>query len=253
MKSCDFTRRTGFTLIELLLSVSILAILASLLLPAIVQTRAMTRRAVCQGNLRQWALGMSMYADVHHGRLPYRGQGIQPTSRLDGLNDWFNAIPQFLESAPYIDLVRAGSRPKPHDGSVWMCPDALEIEELASGDLAESTIAQTNPGTFFAYGMNMALSTPFMRRPPDHVERVGPKQSMVVMADGYGPFCAVLPSREDYTPAARHVGNTVNIAFLDGRVEAYAGEDVGCRVGDPQRPDVRWFPPNSAWPGPAGK
>ena len=106
-----------------------------------------------------------------------------------------------------------------------------------------------DPSTFFAYGMNMALSTPYMGR-PDRIDRVGPLQTMVFMSDGLGPYCSVIPSKYDYTPVARHIGNTVNIAFLDGRVESYAGYDVGCGVGDPQRPDIRWFPPNSTWPGP---
>jgi hypothetical protein len=42
----------------------------------------------------------------------------------------------------------------------------------------------------------------------------------------------------------------VNVAFLDGRVESYADEDVGGRIGDLQRDDIRWYPPNSKWPGP---
>jgi prepilin-type processing-associated H-X9-DG protein len=99
--------------------------------------------------------------------------------------------------------------------------------------------------------MNMALSAPYAQRPPDHVDRVGPKQSMVFMADGYGPFCSVLPSKHDYTPVARHLAKTVNIAFLDGHVEAFSGDEVGVRIGDPKRPDIRWYPPNSVWPGPA--
>jgi prepilin-type processing-associated H-X9-DG protein len=131
-----------------------------------------------------------------------------------------------------------------------MCPEALSVDELPGDELSPNTRAQWNRSAFFSYGMNMALSTPYMGRPPDHVDRVGPKQSMVFMADGYGPFCAVLPSRDDYTPVARHVGNTVNIAFLDGHVESLAGNEVGCRIGDPDRPDVRWFPENSKWPGP---
>ena len=70
------------------------------------------------------------------------------------------------------------------------------------------------------------------------------------MADGLGPYCSTIPSTKDYSPIARHIGGTVNIAFLDGRVEAFLGEDVGCGVGDPQRDDIRWNPPNSKWPGP---
>src|SRR5262245_44484349 len=228
--------RHGFTLIELLVTVSIIALLAAILLPAVMQSRAAARRTVCQSNLRQWALAVRMYADVHHGRLPYRGQGIQPTTRLDSMEDWFNAIPQFMENPPYVDLVRTKNRPKVGDAGVWVCPDAEPIDY------------PTQP-TFFAYGMNMALSAPFNGR-PDNINKVGPLQTMVYLADALGPWCSVLPSKEDYSPVARHVGETVNIAFLDGRAESYLGDDVGCGIGDPQRPDIRWFPPSTAWQGP---
>jgi prepilin-type processing-associated H-X9-DG protein len=97
--------------------------------------------------------------------------------------------------------------------------------------------------------MNMALSTWLAPR-PDHIEKVGPKQTMVFMADSLGPYCSTIPSTQAYSPIARHVGNTVNIAFLDGRVQSYSGDDVGCGIGDPERPDIRWYPPNSAWRAP---
>ena len=101
-------RRVGFTLIELLVAVSIIALLVALLVPAVMQARAAARRTTCQSNLRQWALAVQMYTEAHHGRLPYRGQGIQPTTRLDGTDDWINALPPFMETSPYVDLVRAG-------------------------------------------------------------------------------------------------------------------------------------------------
>src|SRR5690349_18907411 len=107
----------AFTLVELLVSVSIVAILGALLLPAMIQARATTRRAACQSNLRQWALAAAMYADAHNGRLPYRGQGIQPTSRFDVTGEWFNALPQFLEGAPLIVLIRSGKTPRAGESS----------------------------------------------------------------------------------------------------------------------------------------
>jgi prepilin-type processing-associated H-X9-DG protein len=219
-----------------MLSIAIIGLLVALVWPALGQARAAARRTICQSNLRQWALAAQLYADIHDGRLPYRGQGIQPTARLDTMNDWFNALPPHLESAAYIDFVRANARPKAGDPSVWVCPEAERIEY------------PTQP-TFFAYAMNMALSAPVNRR-PDNMKKVGPLQTMVFMADSLGPYCSTLPSTEDYTPVARHVGDTVNIAFLDGRVESYPGEEIGCRIGDPKRPDIRWYPPNTNWPGP---
>lgn len=233
--------RHGFTLTELLVAVSVIGILVALVLPAVQLARATARRSMCQSNLRQWTFAALLYADNHKGQLPYRGQGIQPTSRLDAPDDWLNALPPVMDETPYIEYVRAGSRPQPGSGSVWMCPEAVPLDPIPGKPF--------DPLTFFAYGMNMALSTPYQGR-PDNVEKVGPKQTMVFMADGLGAYCSVIPHREKYSPVARHVGNTVNIAFLDGHVAAFDGEEVGCGIGDPERPDIRWFPPSSTWPGP---
>jgi len=51
----------AFTLIELLVVIAIIAILAALLLPALSKAKSAADSATCKNNLRQWALGLSMY------------------------------------------------------------------------------------------------------------------------------------------------------------------------------------------------
>src|SRR5438552_4984423 len=60
----------GFTLLELLCVIAIIAILASLLLPALGQGSARAKRIQCLNNLRQTGLAFHMFAHDHNGAFP---------------------------------------------------------------------------------------------------------------------------------------------------------------------------------------
>jgi len=62
--------RRGFTLIDLLVSIFVIAILISLMLPSLSKVTESARRVACQSNVRQMGLGIVMYADDWKGHLP---------------------------------------------------------------------------------------------------------------------------------------------------------------------------------------
>jgi len=61
----------GFTLIELLVVMAILALLASLLLPALRRARESGRATACLSNLRQAGLALQLYLQDNKNRLPF--------------------------------------------------------------------------------------------------------------------------------------------------------------------------------------
>src|SRR5262245_44267390 len=76
-QSCNAPRRKGaFTLIELLVVIAVIAILASLLLPALAKAKGKAYRAQCLSNQRQLAFTYHMYADDNGSRLPDNGYQI---------------------------------------------------------------------------------------------------------------------------------------------------------------------------------
>lgn len=84
----------GFTLIELLVVVSIIALLVSILMPALERARKQARQVVCMARLRSLSQAAMLYAIDNEDKLPLVGQ------RNHRGNLYNNAYPY----APYWDM-----------------------------------------------------------------------------------------------------------------------------------------------------
>jgi prepilin-type N-terminal cleavage/methylation domain-containing protein len=215
--------RCAFTLIELLVVVSIIAVLAALLLPALAAAKEKARATQCVSNLSQWGLAFRMYANDYSDYLPRRGQGIQPLFQIDRTEDWFNNLPPYFALPAFGQMASNNAAPTAHSPSVFVCPSANDPG-----------------GTYFLpYGMNMNLCPWNLPVATKYTEVPWP-DSVVAMADAPGPYASTYPSPQPYGCVARHASR-INLLFLAGEVKGFAGSYAGCGVGDPGHPDLRWL------------
>ncbi len=70
-------RRHGFTLIELLVVISIIALLVSILLPALGNARDAAKNMLCLSNMRQIGIAATGY-ELDNGRLPVHVEEMRP-------------------------------------------------------------------------------------------------------------------------------------------------------------------------------
>jgi prepilin-type N-terminal cleavage/methylation domain-containing protein len=98
----------GFTLIELLVVVAIIAILASLLLPALSRGKESARRVVCASNLHQCGLALSFYDDAYQKYPHQRDAGGNPI--IDGSP--VNGRPGDYVAREWDEVVRLGVAPR---------------------------------------------------------------------------------------------------------------------------------------------
>jgi prepilin-type N-terminal cleavage/methylation domain-containing protein/prepilin-type processing-associated H-X9-DG protein len=128
-------KNRGFTLVELLVVIGVIALLISILIPALNKARRSANSAACLSNIRQWTTSWQMYCQDNRGRsLDYH--------YVVGERLWIARLAKYIP--PRMDKVR-------------LCPEAIQpIRTPAMGsdspaDVFRAWFVDTHAGS---YGFN---------------------------------------------------------------------------------------------------
>ena len=141
--------RRGFTLIELLVVISIIAVLVSLIAPAVQSARRTARRMQCLSNMRQVGLAMQAFSSNTGGQLPYLTSDIaisnvNGTGVLSGVG-WPLALLPALDATALLKNIKtnaiasslAGDFTIAPSEQIWVptltCPDDRDSDHTSGG------------------------------------------------------------------------------------------------------------------------
>jgi prepilin-type N-terminal cleavage/methylation domain-containing protein len=145
-------RRKGFTLIELLVVIAIIALLMSILMPALRNVRDQAKNSMCMQRLQQWGVMHSLYASDFDGHLP----GYNYYDGVFMEHAWVNRLYPYAKDFE-IYLCPAATKLW-RDGEGFGRPDsAWDFEFLIAGELSmQEWFPYYNVGTesnpIYSYG-----------------------------------------------------------------------------------------------------
>ena len=275
-------KKRGFTLIELLVVVAILALLVSIIMPALKMAKITANRIMCRANLKQWGMIWKNYTTEFDDEFPWGNWGINSMGDVAEDGTWLISLVNYYESY-----------------KIRFCPTAVKDNNTELGTFPTKTWGpkteewisthenhfKADPYTFKgSYGINDFIHKPDnpnkLRRSGKHwTDHMGPEYekkfwgTSVVSNGSEVPLMfdcdayKMLPANTNRPPPGRtqrgnsktlgqlrlacvdrHGNDTVNHLFLDWSVRS-----VGLKELWVLKWDRYWepcIPPNAAWEWP---
>ena len=219
--SRDVQFRPGFTLIELLVVIAIIAILAAILFPVFARARENARRASCQSNLKQIALGVFQYTQDYDEKLPrnrFSSTLVTPTNPYG----WADMLQPYLKST---QIFQCPSETNSMGTSVGPNGSAPSVTAGGYSDYYMNNAARNiSDATFAAPSLTVLLGDGESGNGDNKYD--GCLDSFSDQSGGGTVGATACTTAESYitnlAPAGRHLDGA-NYAFADGHVKWLKG------------------------------
>lgn len=255
-----FHKRTvnGFTLIELLVVISIIAILAGLLFPALSAAKSKATAIRCTSNLKQFGVALQLYAGDHADAiLPNKDDRNVPLGET-WVEGWLGLPGPDCTNILFLQRSLVG--PYLADPTLWRCPATRPV---TLGRTTQPRVRTVSLNCFMGSPVQSPATTTY--RKLAELIRPGPSEVMAFVEERVetindGSFAMQWDFREASSsdwllrdkPGVLH-RRGANLAFADGHAELHHWRDtrtVNAPRNDapmPKNQDVLWMQQHGTW------